>query len=248
MVRTSKSAIEKSTPAPPAPAPAVALEAPAVEVVAPTKKARKTKTVSPAVEAPVLTSESQSVSEVVVNEVVANANEVVVNEASTSVETPIDVPPLALKLGEFGSKLQQIVSLLSAAKSDYKCLEKFIAKTEKLALKNSHKKRKTSGNRAPSGFQKPTLITEELASFIGVSDGAKLARTQVSKEIHRYIRENNLKDKDNGRLIVPDEKLKTLLRYTDSEGDKQPLSYFNIQRYLKHHFIKETETETSVVA
>jgi len=154
----------------------------------------------------------------------------------------IELPTLTVKLTEFGAKLQQITALLSSAKSDYKLLEKFIAKNEKIALKNSHKKKKASGNRAPSGFVKPTLITDELATFLGKTHGTKLARTEVSKEINRYIREHQLQDKENGRKIIPDNKLTVLLKL--KEGDE--LTYFNLQRFMKHHFIKETSPVVSV--
>lgn len=63
-----------------------------------------------------------------------------------------------------------------------------------------------------------------------------MARTEVSKEINNYIRTNKLQDASNGRKIIPDSKLKTLLNIKDDEE----LTYFNLQRYMKHHFIKPT--------
>jgi chromatin remodeling complex protein RSC6 len=61
-----------------------------------------------------------------------------------------------------------------------------------------------------------------------------MARTEVSKEINAYIRANKLQDKDNGRKIIPDAKLSTLLKTQPSDE----LTYFNLQRFMKHHFIK----------
>jgi len=65
-----------------------------------------------------------------------------------------------------------------------------------------------------------------------------MARTEVSKEINTYIRSHNLQDKDNGRIIHPDAKLTKLLNV--AKGDE--LTYFNLQRYMKHHFQKATPT------
>lgn len=215
MVRVSK--VEKSVATAPVPVPVVATP----EVVLQEKKekkARKPKTPAPVVEEAI------------------PANEVVVVASPVS-ETPTsDLPTLQSRLSEFGAKLQQITGLLSSTKSDYKLLEKLIAKNEKLALKNSHKKRKASGNRAPSGFNKPSLITDELATFLGKSQGTMLARTEVSKEINRYIREHGLQDKANGRRIIADNKLTSLLKLKDGEE----LTYFNLQKFMKHHYIKNT--------
>jgi hypothetical protein len=228
MVRASKpSSAEKSVVVP---APVAPVETAPVEV-APAKKARKSKAVAPVetlVETPV----------VAPPEPVIPANEAV----SAPVEEVAVAPPvpsesqLIVKLTEFGAKLQQVSALQASLKAEFKALEKTITKNEKTALKNSHKKKKASGNRAPSGFVKPTLITDELATFLGKSHGTKLARTEVSKELHKYIREHNLQNTANGRRIVPDEKLSALLKL--KEGDD--LTYFNLQKFLKYHFIKES--------
>jgi len=39
-----------------------------------------------------------------------------------------------------------------------------------------------------------------------------MARTDVTKEMTAYIRENSLQDKTNGRKILPDAKLKNYSR------------------------------------
>jgi len=91
-----------------------------------------------------------------------------------------------------------------------------------------------SYERRPSGFVKPTLISNELAEFLGKSIGTEMPRTEVSKEINAYIEAHGLQDRHNGRIINPDERLRKLLRL--SEGDQ--LTYFNLQKYMKHHFIK----------
>jgi len=160
----------------------------------------------------------------------ALTNEVVVDSDASSV---------AQKMNEFGAKLQQLNSIFSSVKGDFKTLEKVITRELKAALKSSSKKKKRSGNRTPSGFVKPTLISDELATFLGKEPGCEMARTAVSKEINAYIRANQLQDPENGRKINPDNKLRSLLKINGSDE----LTYFNLQRFMKHHFIK-----TEVVA
>ena len=148
----------------------------------------------------------------------------------------VETPSIIVKMAEFSAKLQQLAGLFVTVKSDYKTLEKAMAREMKIAAKASSKKRRNTGDRKPSGFVKPTPISAELANFLGKSIGTEMARTEVSKEINTYIRSHNLQDKDNGRIIHPDAKLTKLLNV--AKGDE--LTYFNLQRYMKHHFQKAT--------
>jgi chromatin remodeling complex protein RSC6 len=173
-------------------------------------------------------------------EVAAPTPVVEVAAPSNEVVEPVDTS-VTLKLNEFGAKIQQAFSIFSSLKGDFKTLEKTIARELKAAAKSSAKKSKRSGNRQPSGFVKPTRISDELATFLGKSSGTQMARTEVSKEINAYIRANKLQDKDNGRKIIPDAKLSTLLKTQPSDE----LTYFNLQRFMKHHFIKAEVAATA---
>lgn len=146
----------------------------------------------------------------------------------------VEVPSVVSKMSEFGSKLQQLVSLFSTVKNDFKTLEKSVAREMKIAAKASAKKRRSNVHRKPSGFIKPTKISSELADFLGKDRGVEMARTEVSREINAYILAHKLQDKDNGRIIHPDNKLTKLLKI----GKEDELTYFNLQRYMKHHFQK----------
>lgn len=168
-------------------------------------------------------------------EPVAAAPETISNEV---VE---ETSPVAKKLNEFGAKLQQIGSIFSSMKGDFKTLEKLVTREMKAAQKASTKRAKRAGNRQPSGFVKPTRISDELAKFLGKSVGTEMARTEVSKEINEYIRTHKLQNKDNGRIIEADAKLSTLLKLKKDDE----LSYFNLQRYMKSHFIKADAVATA---
>jgi upstream activation factor subunit UAF30 len=136
---------------------------------------------------------------------------------------------------DFGSKLQTLSSGLSTLRSDFRTLERHVAREMRAAQKISKRKRK-SGNRAPSGFVKPTLISKELANFLGKPVGTEWARTEVTREINAYIRTHSLQDKENGRKINPDTKLRSLLQLKKDEE----LTYFNLQKYMSPHFAKAT--------
>ena len=166
----------------------------------------------------------------------APVNEVKLTTAPAAEPAVAETPSIVVKMAEFSAKLQQLASVFVTVKSDYKTLEKAMAREMKAAAKASSKKRRNTGDRKPSGFVKPTAISNELAHFLGKSIGTEMARTEVSKEINSYIRSHNLQDKDNGRIIHPDAKLTKLLNV--AKGDE--LTYFNLQRYMKHHFQKAT--------
>ena len=173
------------------------------------------------------------------------SSNVVAAPVENVVESVTETPEVAVlesvtKLQEFGAKIQQLTGILSALKQDFKTLDKVVAREMKALQKNS-KKRKANSNRQPSGFVKPTRISSDLAKFLGRDEGVEMARTEVSKEINQYIRANSLQDKTNGRIIKADAKLKKLLNL----GDGDELTYFNLQKYMKHHFIKADAASVS---
>ena len=98
-----------------------------------------------------------------------------------------------------------------------------------LFLKNKNKEK-----RKPSGFAKPTKVTKELCEFMNKQEGTEIARTEVTKALVNYIKENKLEQKENSKIINPDKKLKFLLGIEDN----QELTYFNIQKFMNKHFIK----------
>jgi len=162
----------------------------------------------------------------------------------TAVVSEVVEAPLADQSVEFLAKLQQLGSLISSLKTEYKTLEKKWSREIKAAQKLSSKRKRKAGNRAPSGFVKPTKISDELATFLGKDKGSEMARTDVTREINTYIRAQKLQDKDNGRKINPDSKLATLLKLNKTDE----LTYFNLQKYMSPHFAKAVKVETVVSA
>lgn len=142
-------------------------------------------------------------------------------------------PTLSEQFDSLLAELSALRSKLTSVTSQVRALSKRSEREIKLATKNGRKKRK-SGNRAPSGFVKPTKISGELANFLGKPKGTEMARTEVTREINGYIRAHKLQDPKNGRRILADNKLKKLLKLKDSDE----LTYFNLQRFMSPHFAK----------
>jgi upstream activation factor subunit UAF30 len=178
-----------------------------------------------------------------VDEVVTASSSVVELAPLVDAVENVDVEtPLAEQSNEFLSKLQQICTAISTLKVEFRTLEKKWTREIKTAQKQSTKRKRKAGNRAPSGFVKPTKISDELASFLGKEKGSEMARTDVTREINTYIRAHNLQDKSNGRKIIPDTKLATLLKLKKTDE----LTYFNLQRYMSPHFAKAAKLDVTV--
>ena len=158
--------------------------------------------------------------------------EVVVDVEETTAMNPSD--STIKEFAEFQARLSTIRTSLSNLLQDFKTLQKKTERELKNAQKVGSKRKRKTGARQPSGFVKPTLISNELADFLGKDHGSELARTEVTREINAYIRANKLQDPANGRKINPDSKLKKLLSI---KADDE-LTYFNLQRYMSPHFQK----------
>jgi len=138
---------------------------------------------------------------------------------------------------------KEYVSQLKNLLYQTKKLEKKIEKN-----KNVEKKKRKVTN---SGFDKTIDITDEAKQFItehckkSLDENTNLTRKVVNKYIHDYIKDNNLQNPKMKREILPDKALKTILTPLLKEKNKNGTTdaengynYFNLQRYIKHIFIK----------
>ena len=174
----------------------------------------------PVVTEPVVTTETESV-----------VTESVVTESVDSEK----VDPTVESINNLISKFEMFEKESKVAKTE---LRKVLKSYQKKTFK---KTRKVDPNRQPTGFAKPSLISEELCKFLNKPSGTKMARTDVTKEVNKYIKEHNLQNPANKKEIKADTTLTKLLNL--KKGDD--LNYFSLQKFLKDHFPKE---DTSVSA
>ena len=158
--------------------------------------------------------------------------EVVVAE----VEAPVSViDKLETKINALVSLIKEVTGELKSVKKEYKTLRDKVDRVER-------KRAKAISN--PNGFAKPCKIKTELCDFLGVPHGSELSRTDVTRGVNAYIKKHNLNKPENKRFIVPDDKLRSLLGVKPTEE----VSYFQLQRYLSPHFIKEPKVVAPVQA
>jgi len=142
-----------------------------------------------------------------------------------------------LQIGSVSSMIKTLKGIEGSLKEATKTIQKESKGKKRVLSQEEKEKRRTT-----SGFNKPTPISKELASFMGLSEGAEASRVDVTRSIISYIKEHNLQD---GRQFKVDDKLKALLGdAVHPINSKQPelgmgYTYFNVPSYMKRHFLKK---------
>jgi hypothetical protein len=120
-------------------------------------------------------------------------------------------------------------------KGVHSLLLRYTKKTLKDAEKNDVIAESNAEKGKTKGFRRQCRISDDMCSFMGLTPGATSSRVDVNHAINNYIRTNGLIDPENAQRILPDEKLWSLLSES-AKGNR--ITYFSIQKYIKHHFMK----------
>ena len=170
---------------------------------------------------------------------------VVAPVSAPAAEAPAAVAPattLEEDIKTVTGNLTTMRETVAALLGQIKRLEKRVHREIKDARKRKRRV-KTDENgvevkRAPSIFERPTPISNDLCHFLGKSNGSLMSRSEVTKAVNNYVKEKNLKNKHD---IKPDASLKKLLGVPEGEQ----LTYFNLQRYLNKHYLKPAVAPTA---
>ena len=95
-------------------------------------------------------------------------------------------------------------------------------------------KKAWEARRANNAFLKLRPISDELSSFMGLPAKSQRSQTDVTKFISNYVKTHNCFDPNFKRRIIPNAALAKLLRV----DDKTEVTYLNLQKFLKVHFVK----------
>ena len=126
------------------------------------------------------------------------------------------------------NNVNNLLKLVVDVRKDYGRLSKEITKKGRKKNDNVDKKKL-------SGALGPIFLDDELCEFLGEPTGTKMNAPEVIKALNVYIVDNKLQEDNNKTIISPDDKLANLLKVKDGEQ----LTYFNIQKYLSKHYIKQ---------
>ena len=187
----------------------------------------------------------EEVAEEVVEKVVKNAKNTTANE-----DDKINVEFTNIVDG-MKTLIQDVRGILKSSKLlQVRVIKRVRALNKK---QKGSKKRGINQKKNPSGFNKPTLISDDLAIFLKIDKGSLLPRTDVTRKINTYIKEHSLQGilkpgKDgvkkidnrfiNTKLPSSDKRYRVAKKLHTLLNPTVDLSYFNLQTFLSPHFIK----------
>lgn len=170
---------------------------------------------------------------------------------SSTQDANIDTP---LTLADRFSSLLNLVDeqtknhsvFMKTVNSELKGLQKELSKVQGKPSKKK-KKEPVDGEdvvKRKNVFEVPVPISDELCEFLGLQKGEMCSRQSVTNGITKYVKDNDLQNPENKRYILLDtsdagRKLNALLL------PDQPLTFFNMQRYLKPHYPKVDKGDTT---
>jgi chromatin remodeling complex protein RSC6 len=132
------------------------------------------------------------------------------------------------------TKVNDLTVALRDLQTSLRAIQKEVVKIVKSNVKKTKTRNTNGAKKTPSGFAKPTKLSDVLCDFLGVEKGTELARTDVTRRINTYIKEHNLQDEKDKRKIHPDLNLSKVLTMKPEDN----LTFFNLQTYLKSNFIR----------
>ncbi len=104
--------------------------------------------------------------------------------------------------------------------------ETAIQSPKKLAAKTATEGPKKAPVKAKAGLMAPVTVSQVLAKVIGTEPSS---RPQIVKKMWDYIKQNDLQDKNNRRMINADENLKKVF------DGKEQISMFELAKVISNH-------------
>jgi chromatin remodeling complex protein RSC6 len=128
--------------------------------------------------------------------------------------------------------IETVLEEIAALRSDVKSLSKIVRKIK--AKQDDPTGEKAASRAMNNGFNRKQAISEKLRAFLDLPQGELVSRSTVTKAINKYVTDNGLKNPDNGRILILDDKLRNLLQ---PPADVE-ITFLNLQRYLSPHYTK----------
>ena len=106
----------------------------------------------------------------------------------------------------------------------------------------------SDAERKPSGFARPSPLSDQLCTVLGVDKGTEMPRTMVTRMICKIIKDNGINDSVNKRQIDLSKPQAHALKALLMPEPGATITYFNLQKYLKRHIGTATATDASAAS
>ncbi|CAI9764424.1 unnamed protein product [Fraxinus pennsylvanica] len=138
---------------------------------------------------------------------------------------------MAISLGVSSSLLVgDKASLVKFSSATVKLAPSNLRTVRKVTLAATSKPSTETKKREPRGITKPRRVSPEMQAFLG--GVTEIPRTQALKEIWAYIKQHDLQDPADKKVIICDEKLKQIF------GGRDRVGFLEIAGLLNPHFLK----------
>ena len=131
--------------------------------------------------------------------------------------------------------METLYNELTALRSEMKSLAKIVRKIR--STQEDPTGEKAAERSKNNGFNRLNEVDSALREFLGLAEGEMISRSDATRRVNQYVKDNNLKHPENARVVIPDDKLKALL----NPPEDVQVTVLTIQKYLSPHFVK-TET------
>jgi len=128
--------------------------------------------------------------------------------------------------------IETLLTEMTALRNELKSLTKIVRKIK--AKQDDPTGEKSASRAKNNGFNREQKISEKLRIFLNLPEGKLVSRSTVTRSINEYVKANDLKHPDNGRILVLDQKLRDLL---EPPADTQ-VTFLNLQKFLSPHYTK----------
>ena len=133
--------------------------------------------------------------------------------------------------------MDSLYAEITALRSEVKSLAKLVRKVR--SVQDDPTGEKSKARSQNNGFNRALEISPKLREFLGTDEGQMVSRSEVTRRVNQYIKDNNLKHPDNGRIIILDDKLTDLL--APPEGVQ--VTFLNMQKYISPHYVKSEKSD-----
>ena len=167
-------------------------------------------------------------------------------EIETAVVVKVDASEqLKTILSTLVEQSSVLKTLMNTVRNVIKDTDKQTKELEKLRNKRIRVKTERSADALPSGITKPVAITDELAIFLEVAPGTLVPRNEVTKGVSTYVKKHEISDPTNKQKFVLDDRPAAKVLRALLGNPVEDVTYFNLQKYLKHHYIMSEVVPTT---